>query len=172
MIFQLGDRIPKIHETAWVADSASVIGNVTLEEDVSVWYGVVLRGDGGEGNMITIGARTNVQDNAVMHGTTILGTDCVVAHLALVHASRVGNGVLIGNAALVFDGVEVGDGAFIAAGSVVVPGTKVPENTLMVGSPARPRGEVKDTHRRMATGLAASYLRSVAEYKAGLKQLS
>ena len=172
MIYQLGDRVPKIDPTAWVAESASIIGNVELAEDVSVWYGVVLRGDGqGNGGMISIGPRTNVQDNAVMHGTTIIGSDCVIAHLALVHASRVGDGVLIGNAALVFDGVEVGDRAFIAAGSVVVPGTKVPPNTLMVGSPARPRGEVKENHRKMATGLAASYLRSVAEYKTGLKQI-
>ena len=76
MIYELGERVPKIDPTAWVAESASIIGNVELAEDVSVWYGVVLRGDGqGSGGMISIGPRTNIQDNAVMHGTTIIGSD-------------------------------------------------------------------------------------------------
>ncbi len=168
MIYQLDDLVPNVHPTAWVADSAAVIGNVELAENVSVWFGVVLRGDGAK---ITIGAGTNVQDNAVMHGGITIGKDCVIAHLALIHACKIGDGVLVGNGALVFDRVEIGDGAFIAAGAVVVPGTVVPPNTLMLGAPARSRGEVTEAQRRMATGLASSYLRSVDRYRTGLKAL-
>jgi len=168
VIYQLEELVPNIHPTAWVADSAAVIGNVDLHENVSVWFGVVLRGDGGK---ITIGSGTNVQDNTVMHGGITIGKDCVIAHLALVHACTIGDGVLVGNGALVYDRVEIGDGAFIGAGAVVVPGTKVPPNTLMLGSPARPKGPVTEAQRRMATGLASSYIRSADRYRTGLKTL-
>ena len=168
MIYQLEELVPNIHPTAWVADSAAVIGNVELHENVSVWFGAVLRGDGAK---ITIGAGTNIQDNTVMHGGITIGKDCVIAHLALVHACTIGDGVLIGNGALVYDRVEIGDGAFIGAGAVVVPGTKVPPNTLMLGSPARPKGHVTEAQRRMATGLASSYIRSADRYRTGLKTL-
>jgi carbonic anhydrase/acetyltransferase-like protein (isoleucine patch superfamily) len=166
MIYRLEDLTPSIHPTAWVADSARVIGDVELAESVSVWYGAVLRGDTGK---IAIGARTNIQDNAVLHGRTIVGQDCVIAHLALVHACVVGDGVLIGNGALVYDGVEIGDGAFIGAGALVVPGMKVPANTLMLGAPAKPRGQVTEAQRKMAVDLAASYLKSMERYKSGLR---
>ena len=76
MIYQLEELVPNIHPTAWVADSAAVIGNVDLHENVSVWFGVVLRGDGGR---ITIGSGTNIQDNTVMHGGITIGKDCVIA---------------------------------------------------------------------------------------------
>lgn len=168
VIYQLDDLIPQVHPTAWVADSAAVIGNVELQENVSVWFGAVLRGDGAR---ITICAGTNVQDNVVMHGGITIGKNCVIAHLVLIHACRIGDGVLIGNGALVFDGVEIGDGAFIGAGALVVPNTVVPPNTLMLGAPARPRGPVTEAQRRMATGLASSYLRDKERFRAGLRTL-
>lgn len=165
MLYRLGDLSPRVHSSAWVAPTAVLIGDVTLEEDVSVWFGAVLRGDAGP---IVIGAGSNVQDNAVLHEATTIGKRCTIAHLVLAHNCRVGNDVLIGNCAAVFGGCEIGDGAVIGAGAVVTPGTKVPAGALVLGIPGKVVREVSESDRQMALRVPNSYLRFRERYVAGL----
>ena len=133
------DRSPKIDRAAWIAPGAVIVGDVELGRDVSIWYGVVLRGDVHE---IRIGARTNIQDGSILHVSAgrfgvYLGEEVTVGHRAVVHGCRVGDGALIGIGAVVLDGATIGAGALVAAGSVVTPGADVPAGMLAVGVPAR-----------------------------------
>ena len=122
----------------WIHESAVVIGDVSLGEDVSVWPSAVIRGDV---ERIVIGARSNVQDGAVIHadpGTpTIVGEDCVIGHRAVVHGSLLEDGVLVGMGAILLNKVRVGRGSIIAAGAVVTEGTQVPPGSLVVGVPGK-----------------------------------
>ena len=129
---------PTIHPTAWLAPGATVVGDVTLEEEVSVWYGAVLRGDI---NRIVIGPRSNIQDNAVVHldtaFPTILGQLVTVGHSAIVHACTIADEVLIGMGAIILDGAEVGARSIIGAHALITLGMKIPPGSLVLGSPAK-----------------------------------
>jgi len=122
----------------WIHDSAVVIGDVSLGEDVSVWPTAVIRGDV---ERIVIGARSNVQDGAVIHADpgkpTIVGEDCVIGHRAVVHGTILEDGVLVGMGAILLNQVRVGRGSIIAAGAVVTEGTQVPPGSLVVGVPGK-----------------------------------
>ncbi|NLJ66269.1 MAG: gamma carbonic anhydrase family protein, partial [Clostridiales bacterium] len=131
--------------SCFVAENATLIGQVTLRKNVNIWYGAVLRGDD---HYISIGENTNIQDNCVIHidhdFPTIIGDDVTVGHGAIVHACKVGNNVLIGMGAIVLNGAEIGDNVIIAAGSLVPPGKKIPSNTLVMGSPAKVTRELTE----------------------------
>jgi carbonic anhydrase/acetyltransferase-like protein (isoleucine patch superfamily) len=149
------DKSPDIDETAYVAPSASVIGDVALGPDSSVWFGCVLRGDV---HFIRVGARTNVQDLTVIHVNhgkhpTVLGNGVTVGHRAILHGCRVRDGALIGMGAILLDEVEVGEQALVAAGSVVSPGTSIPPRKLARGVPAR---VVRDLTEEELLGLVRS----------------
>jgi len=129
---------PRIHPTAFVAPAATVIGDVTLAEESSVWPTTVLRGDI---NRIVIGPRSNIQDGAIVHladefGTAV-GELVTVGHKAILHACTVGNEVLVGMGAIVLDGAEIGDRCIIGAGALVTGGKKIPAGSLVLGSPAK-----------------------------------
>lgn len=130
--------VPSIHETAFVAPSADVIGRVTIHEQASVWFQATLRGDI---NQIVIGPRSNVQDNAVIHlsddFSCEIGELVTVGHSAILHACRVDNEVLIGMGAIVLDGAEIGARSIIGAGALVTGGTVIPPGSLVLGSPAK-----------------------------------
>jgi carbonic anhydrase/acetyltransferase-like protein (isoleucine patch superfamily) len=132
------ERSPSIHPTAWIAPSASVLGDVTLEEESSVWYGAVLRGDI---NRIVIGPRSNVQDGSVIHLAddlpTLVGELVTVGHKAILHACTIGDEVLVGMGAIVLDGAEVGARSIIGAGALVTGGKEIPPGSLVLGSPAK-----------------------------------
>lgn len=129
-----------IDSSAWIAPNATVVGDVTVGPNASVWYGAVVRGDVAP---ISIGANTNVQDNAVIHvspGHAVrLGEGVTVGHAAIVHGCEVGDNTLIGMGAIVLDGVRVGRNCIVGAGALVTQGTVVPDGTLWFGSPARQR---------------------------------
>lgn len=161
MIYYLGEKRPQIHPTAFVAPTAVIIGEVTLEANTSVWFGAVLRGDSGA---IHIGEGTNIQDGAVIHDGTQIGRNCTISHLASVHGCTVGDNVLIGNGALVLDGCEIGEGSIIGAGAVLPPGTKVPAYTVMLGVPATAAGTVTERHRALALRAARVYVNRRQEY--------
>src|SRR5437588_229058 len=131
---------PTIHSSAWVVPGATVIGDVTLEEESSVWYGAVLRGDI---NRIVIGPRSNVQDNAVIHldtdYPTMMGELVTVGHSAIVHACTIGDEVLVGMGTIVLDDVEVGARSIIGANALITGGMKIPPGSLVLGSPAKMR---------------------------------
>lgn len=122
----------------WIHDSAVVIGDVVIGDDVSIWPTAVIRGDV---ERIVIGARSNVQDGAVIHADpgkpTIVGEDCVIGHRAVVHGTILEDGVLVGMGAIVLNNVRVGRGSIIAAGAVVTEGTQVPPGSLVVGVPGK-----------------------------------
>lgn len=129
---------PQIHSSAWVADSADIIGRVTLEEESSVFYNATLRGDINE---IVIGPRSNIQDNAVVHLADdygcYVGELVTVGHSAILHACTVKDEVLVGMGAIVLDGAVIGERSIIGAGALVTGGTVIPPGSLVLGSPAR-----------------------------------
>ncbi len=137
---------PKIHETAFVAETAVVIGDVEIGAESSVWYGSVLRGDV---NFIRIGARSNVQDGCIIHVSrhthpTVLENEVTLGHRVTLHGCYVETGCLIGIGATVLDGARIGKNSLVAAGSLVTPNTLVPPRSLVIGSPARVKRELTD----------------------------
>jgi carbonic anhydrase/acetyltransferase-like protein (isoleucine patch superfamily) len=145
-VYRLGATRPLLGASVFVADSAAVIGDVHVGEDSSVWFGAVLRGDYFP---IRIGARTNIQDNAVLHITsgraaTTVGDDVTVGHGAILHGCTVGSSCLVGMSSVVLDGAVVGDESFIAAGSLLTPGTVIPPRSFVLGRPAKVIRAVRD----------------------------
>lgn len=136
---------PNIAADAFVADTARVFGDVTIESEASVWYGASIRA---EVAPVVIGAGTNVQDNAVLHTDwdfpVVLGKDVTIGHGAVVHGATVQDGALVGMGAIVLNGAVVETGAFVAAGTVVPPGAVVPARMLAVGSPMKVLREVRE----------------------------
>ena len=142
IIRELRGFTPKIGKNCFIAENAVIIGDVTIGDDCSIWYGVVLRGDV---NTIKIGNRVNIQDNASVHtlyqrSVTIIGDDVSVGHNAVVHGAKVGNNVLVGMGAILMDNAEIADGSIIAAGAVVLSNEKL-EPGVYAGVPAK---KVKD----------------------------
>lgn len=128
----------KIGKNVFIAPTASIIGDVTIEDGVSIWDGAVLRGDV---SYIKIGKNSNIQDNVVIHVShgvpTIIGENVTVGHLAMVHGAKIENNVIIGIHAVVLDNAEIGEGSVIGAGAVVTSRTKIPPNSLVLGIPAK-----------------------------------
>src|SRR5467141_285964 len=157
---------PTIHPTAWVVPGATVIGDVTLEEESSVWFGAVLRGDI---NRIIIGPRSNVQDNAVVHVDTgyptSVGELVTVGHTAVVHACKIDNEVLIGMGAIVLDDVEVGARSIIGANAIVTMGMKIPPGSLVLGSPAKIRRQLTLDEQNDIARWAWSYVETAKEFR-------
>ena len=165
-LYAFKGRSPRVHPTAFVAPTAVLIGDVTLHEGASVWFGSVLRGDM---DRIEIGARSNVQDNSTIHTDenepTIVGTDVTIGHNALVHSSVIESNVLIGQASVLVGGCVVGTGSIIGAGAVVREGTKVPPHSLVVGVPGKVVREAKPEDERWTVKAAAHYVELAAWYR-------
>ena len=138
MIISYEGHKPNIHKSCFVAEDTSVIGRVELKENVSIWYGTVIRGDD---NYITIGRNTNIQDNSTIHIAedypTIVGDYVTAGHNVIIHACTVGNYVLIGMGSIILNGAVVGDNVIIGAGSVIPPRKKIPSNSVVMGAPAK-----------------------------------
>ncbi len=161
---------PRIHSTAYVAPGATVIGDVTLMEESSVWYGAVLRGDI---NRIIIGPRSNVQDNAVVHidtpNETRLGELVTVGHSAIVHACIIDDEVLIGMGAIILDGAEIGARSIIGANALVTLGTKIPPGSLVLGSPAKVKRALTLEEQKDIARWAWSYVETSKRNEPGLR---
>ena len=155
MILPYREYQPQVGKGGWVAPNATLIGDAILGEDVSLWFGVVVRGDV---HRIRIGARTNIQDLCLLHITqhagemrddadghpTIIGSDCTVGHRVILHGCTVGDLCLIGMGAILLDGAEIGRESIVGAGSVVTPGKKFPPRSLIMGTPAKVVREVSE----------------------------
>lgn len=169
-VYALGDLEPSIDATAFVHPDAVVIGDVTIGPESSVWPGAVLRGDGGG---IVIGARSSVQDNAVLHTTpewpTTVGDGCVLGHLVHLEGCTIEDDVLVGNAAMVLHRSVVRSGAIVAANSVVLDDVEVPSGALAAGSPA----VIKPGRARLdiIRSGAAAYVERLEVYRTGLRRL-
>ncbi len=157
---------PTIHPSAWVVPGATVIGDVTLEEESSVWYGAVLRGDI---NRIVIGPRSNIQDNAAVHidtsDPTSVGELVTVGHSAVIHACKIDNEVLVGMGAIVLDGAEIGARSIIGANALVTLGMKIPPGSLVLGSPAKIRRQLTLDEQNDIARWAWSYVKSAKYFR-------
>jgi gamma-carbonic anhydrase len=159
---------PRFGPRVFVAEGATVIGAVEMAEDVSIWYGVVLRGDVGT---IAMGARTNIQDNATVHMTggvsdARIGSDVTIGHNAVIHGAIIEDGALIGMAAVVMDNARIGAASWVAAGSVVPPRAVIPPGVLVRGSPAKVVRALTPEERDSAARGVARYLELAREHRA------
>ncbi|MGD9944694.1 MAG: gamma carbonic anhydrase family protein [Burkholderiaceae bacterium] len=154
-VYRLGDRIPELHPSAWVAESAQVLGLVRLEENTSIWFNVTLRGDN---DLITIGANSNVQEGSVLHTDPGLkltvGPNVTVGHQAMLHGCTIGEGSLIGMKAVVLNGARIGRDCLIGAGALIPENKEIPDRSLVVGSPGKILRQITDEDiARIRTGL-------------------
>ena len=161
--------VPMIDPTAFVAETASIVGDVEIGPESGVWYGCVLRGDVYD---IKIGARTNIQDGTVIHVSrgvqgTYIGDDITVGHMALLHACTLESGCFVGMKACVMDRAVIESGAMVAAGALVTPGKRVRAGWLWAGSPARPVRELTDEERASFTVSSLHYAGLAKEYRGG-----
>jgi carbonic anhydrase/acetyltransferase-like protein (isoleucine patch superfamily) len=169
-LYALGEQIPDVHPDAYVHPDATVIGSVVLGPGASVWPRAVLRGDYGR---IVVGARTSVQDGAVLHATaeheTVVGDDCVIGHLAHLEGCTVESGCLIGSGSVVLHRATVRSGALVGAGAVVGNGVDVPARAMALGVPARIKPEA--VAEGAFTDSVAVYVANAHRYEAELRRL-
>lgn len=172
-IYQLENLIPSIHESAWVADSARVIGDVELGADSSVWFGVVIRGDT---EHITVGRGSNIQDNSVLHADhgipLVIGENVTVGHQVMLHGCTIGDGSLIGIAAVVLNGARIGKNCLVGAGSLVTEGKEFPDGSMIFGSPAKAVKQLSSQQVDDLKLVAEHYVDNANRYKVGLKDPS
>jgi carbonic anhydrase/acetyltransferase-like protein (isoleucine patch superfamily) len=172
-IYQLDDWVPQIAASAWVAESASVIGRVRMDEGANVWYGAVLRGDN---DLIHLGRNTNVQDGSVLHTDTgmplTLGDNVTVGHQVMLHGCSIGDGTLIGIQAVVLNGAKIGRNCIVGAGSVVTEGKEFPDGSLIIGSPAKRVRALTPAHFDMLSRLAGHYVQQTQRHRGGIKRIA
>lgn len=153
----------------WVAPNAVVIGKVKLEEDASIWFGAVLRGDN---ELITVGARSNVQDGSVLHTDPgfplTIGEDCTIGHMVMLHGCTIGRGSLVGIGSIVMNGAKIGDECVIGAGALVPEGKDIPARSMVLGSPGKVVRQLTDEDVQRFGGAARRYVANWKRFAAGL----
>jgi carbonic anhydrase/acetyltransferase-like protein (isoleucine patch superfamily) len=167
-------KTPQLGRGVFLAETCAVIGDVVIGDESSIWYATVLRGDV---MAIRIGARTSVQDGAVVHVTggrfgTTIGDDCTVGHGAIIHACTVEDGCLIGMGSTILDGARIGRGSLVGAGALVTPGTDIPPGSLVLGAPARVVRPIQPKEREQIEQGAAHYVELARRYLAGSDESS
>lgn len=167
MIMSYQGITPKVHQTAFIVDTAQIIGDVEIGKDSSVWFNSVIRGDV---NFIRIGNRTNIQDGCVLHVTRgthplFLEDDITLGHSVTLHGCRIKNRCLIGMGAVVLDGAVVGGDSIVGAGSLVLEGCEIPPRTLAVGSPARVVRELTEKEIQEILESSRHYIEYSAAYR-------
>ncbi|HJP06526.1 MAG: gamma carbonic anhydrase family protein [Acidiferrobacteraceae bacterium] len=172
MIYQLGDQTPSVAEDAYVAPSADVAGSVILGAQSSVWFGAVLRGDN---DQIVVGARTNIQDNTVIHVDagipTIIGSDVSVGHSTVIHGCTIADNSLIGNGAVILGFAQIGENSLVGAGALVTEGKIFPPRSLILGSPARPVRDLTDEELQLLRDNIQGYIDKARRYRTDLHQI-
>lgn len=164
MIRAFNGKHPQIASSAFVSETAYIVGDVEIGENANIWPGAVIRGDIAK---IIIGNNSSIEDNCVVHSATeiTIGNDTIVGHGAVLHCKRIGNNVLIGNNATVLDNVEIGDYCIIAAGSVVSPDTKLPAESLAMGVPAQVKGTLSQKQKDYINRAPAFNIKLAKSYK-------
>tara|TARA_Y100000590_G_scaffold454595_1_gene601678 strand:- start:5054 stop:5575 length:522 start_codon:yes stop_codon:yes gene_type:complete len=173
MIYKYHQKKPQINSNSWVAPNAIIIGNVVLEEETSIWWNAVLRGDN---EQIFIGKGSNIQDGSVAHtdpgyGLTI-GENVTVGHMAMIHGCTIGDGSLVGIGSIILNGAKIGKGCLIGANSFISENKEIPDNSIVLGAPGRVVGDVKEKHLAMMERAQKSYVKRSYLYKSELKELS
>jgi gamma-carbonic anhydrase len=170
-LWSLDGIAPRVADSAWVAPTATVIGDVTLGPESNVWFGCVLRGDTAP---IRVGARTNIQDGSVLHVTgntmpCVLGDDVTVGHMALVHACTLENRAFVGMGAQVLDGAVIEEEGMLAAGALLTPGKRIGRRELWSGRPARKMRDMGAEERAFWDETAKHYVELAARFRVGLR---
>lgn len=168
-LFAYRGILPRVAPSAFVAPTASVIGDVEVGEQSSLWFGAVLRGDV---MPIRIGARTSIQDNSVVHATggwtsTVVGDDCTVGHSVVLHGCTVGSRVLVGMGSIVLDAARIGDDVVLGAGSLVTARSVIPSGMLAFGRPAKAVRPLTEAERQSLVDAVGVYTQLVADYRGG-----
>ncbi|QTW20109.1 gamma carbonic anhydrase family protein [Comamonas kerstersii] len=171
-VYELEGVAPQIAESAWIADSAQVMGDVQLGADASVWFGTVVRGDTAH---ITIGEGTNVQDASVLHADEgmplTIGRHVTVGHQVMLHGCTIGDESLIGIGAIVLNGAKIGKNCLVGAGALVTEGKKFPDGSMIIGSPARVVRQLTPEQIEGLRRSAQHYIHNARRFRAGLRKL-
>jgi len=172
-LYELDGLAPKLAEGAWVADSAQVIGNVVMEENASVWFGAVLRGDN---ETLHIGRNSNVQDLSVLHtdigAPLTLGDNVTVGHQVMLHGCTIGDNSLIGIQSVILNKARIGRNCIVGAGSVVTEGKEFPDNSLIIGSPAKVVRTLDEEAAARLRKSAETYVNNARRFAKGLKKIA
>lgn len=169
MIIEYKGKKPAVSPKAFIAPTAVLIGDVSVGDDASIWWGAVLRSDQG-GYPIVIGSRTSIQDNCVIHSgeaATIIEEDCTVGHGAIMEGCVIKRGAIIGMNSTILENTEIGEESLIAAGSVVVPHTKIPPRVLAAGTPAKVKKEIEGEALKWIKMAASTYVELGRSYLGG-----
>ena len=171
-IYSLDGVRPEIADNAYVAPSAQVIGNVKMADHSSVWFGAVIRGDN---DLIEIGARTNIQDNSVLHtdpGIPLtIGDGVIVGHRVMLHGCKIGENTLIGIGATILNGAEIGKNCIIGAHSLITEGKVIPDGSMVVGSPGRIIKSLTEQHFQMLRINSEVYVANAKRFNQNLKKI-
>jgi carbonic anhydrase/acetyltransferase-like protein (isoleucine patch superfamily) len=173
-IYALGEFQPKLPapDRFWIAPDANVIGKVELGEDVGIWFGVTLRGDN---EPITVGARSNIQEGVMVHTDpaypVVIGSDCTIGHHAIVHGCSIGDNSLVGMGATILNGARIGRNCLVGANALVTEGKDFPDNSLIVGSPAKAIRTLDDDAVERLRQSAARYVENWKRFSRDLRAL-
>jgi carbonic anhydrase/acetyltransferase-like protein (isoleucine patch superfamily) len=171
-IYRYGERVPSVHESAFVAPNASVIGSVVLSENTSVWFSATIRGDN---DVIAVGKNSNVQEGAVLHtdpGMKLtVGENVTVGHQAMLHGCTIGDGSLIGIQAVILNGAVIGKSCLVGAGAVITENKVFPDRSLIIGAPARVARQLTDEDVERLLKSAQIYVERRANFLANLKEI-
>lgn len=169
-VYALGDVTPQLADDVWVAESATVVGNIVMEAGSSAWFGTVIRGDN---ETIKVGARSNIQDNAVLHsdpGSPLtIGEGVTVGHQAMLHGCTIGDNTLVGIGATILNGTVIGKNCLIGAHALITENKVIPDNSVVMGSPGRVIKQVPEAQEAMLKMSADYYVKNSQNFKAGLK---
>lgn len=172
-IYELDGVAPRVAATAWVADSAQVMGNVVLGADASVWFGAVVRGDT---ECITIGAGSNIQDASVLHADIgqplVVGERVTVGHQVVLHGCTIGDETLIGIGAIVLNGAKIGKNCLVGAGALVTEGKEFPDGSMVIGSPAKAVRQLTPLQFEGLRQSAQHYMDNAQRFQRGLKKIA
>lgn len=172
-LYQLDTQSPRIATSAWIADSAQVMGNVEIGEDASVWFSVVIRGDT---ETIRIGRGSNIQDGSVLHADygkpLTVGDGVTVGHKVTLHGCTIGEGSLIGIGAVVLNGAKIGKGCIVGAGALVTEGKEFADGTMILGSPAKAVKQLTPEQQALLRLSAQHYIENARRFKDGLKKIA
>jgi len=171
-IYQLGDISPEIDASAYITDSAKVIGNVKIDAGASIWFGTVIRGDN---ELIHVGENSNLQESCTLHtdpGFPLsIAKNVTVGHQAMLHGCSIGEGSLIGIQAVILNGAKIGKNCLVGAGALVTEGKEFPDNSLIVGSPAKVVRTLSEEAIAQMHGNTQNYVKRAQEYKTQLKRI-
>lgn len=171
-IYQLGEHAPDVDSSAYITDSANLVGKVKIEANATIWFGVTIRGDN---ELITIGENSNVQEGSILHTDPgfplTIGKNVTVGHQAMLHGCTIGEGSLVGIQAVILNGAKIGKNCLVGAGALVTEGKEFPDNSLIIGTPAKAVRTLSEEDIARLGGNADNYVKRGQFFKQNLKRI-